>query len=89
MFNDKSSVIRGHAAKLAEVYKQAYEDAQGGPNYIEVFTTTEKPASIVKKTSAGDQKGKATPMLDTNVIALINELVKSSSELVNDRNQLT
>jgi hypothetical protein len=51
-----------------------------------VFTTTDKPASIVKKTSAADQKGKATPMIDTNVLAFITELVKSKQELINDRN---
>ena len=54
-----------------------------------MFTNTDKPASIVKKTSTADQKGKATPMLDTNVLALINELVKSKAELINDSNQLT
>ena len=30
-----------------------------------------------------------TPMLDTNAISLIRELIKYKSELVNDRGQLT
>jgi hypothetical protein len=54
--------------------------------YIEVFQGSDKPASIKKIT---DERGKVTPMIDTNALSLINELVKFKNELINDRGQLS
>lgn len=51
-----------------------------------MFQGSDKPASIKKIT---DERGKVTPMIDTNALSLINELVKFKNELINDRGQLS
>jgi hypothetical protein len=82
MVNDPSPLIRALAFKFAASYQAAFAKGQ---LYIEIFSTTDKPTSIVK---SGDQKGKATPLLDTSAMSLITDLTKFAPELINDRGQL-